>query len=352
MQNIVELPTENSSDEASLWISRIDNGLSVEQEKALREWMAQSPKNHELLLEMAELWDSMDVLGCLSDLFPQPVSRAYARVKTYQAIAASVVFAVLVGVWGAERFQYFSGISGQPSKAIAVVDKVYETAVGEHSTVNFPDGTELVLNTDTLIKVKYTDKHRLFVLDRGEIHINVAHDTLRPLSVLAGKQVIRAVGTAFNVQMFVNQQVELIVTEGRVHVGERIDAAAPVDVLATPKLPKEPLAIAQGAKVILGTPEQSVEKIDPVEIDASLSWRHGNLVFHGESLEEAIAEISRYTSVEFEIIDDRIKKVRVAGLFKAGDVNGLLEALSDNFNISSQRIGKEKVLLSLPSHPQ
>ena len=67
--------------------------------------------------------------------------------------------------------------------------------------------------------------------------------------------------------------------------------------------------------------------------------------FREKTLEEAIHEISRYTSVEFEILDDNIRAVRVAGLFKAGDINGLLLTLRENFQIPSQRVGTERVLL-------
>jgi len=85
--------------------------------------------------------------------------------------------------------------------------------------------------------------------------------------------------------------------------------------------------------------------VEPLEIEAALSWRDGNLAFNGETLEEAIAEISRYTSTEFTLKGDEIKKLRVAGIFKAGDVTGLLLSLEDSFNISSKKTGKEEFTL-------
>jgi transmembrane sensor len=70
------------------------------------------------------------------------------------------------------------------------------------------------------VNITYTAQARVIELQRGEIHIDVAHDTARPLSVLAGGQVIQAVGTAFNVQLEENL-VELIVTQGKVLVQEK-----------------------------------------------------------------------------------------------------------------------------------
>ncbi len=77
-----------------------------------------------------------------------------------------------------------------------------------------------------------------------------------------------------------------------------------------------------------------------------MSWRQGNLIFRGESLEDAVAEIGRYTTVEFVILDDDLRKVRIAGLFKAGDVDGLLATLRENFNISYQHTGDGKIVLT------
>ncbi len=68
--------------------------------------------------------------------------------------------------------------------------------------------------------------------------------------------------------------------------------------------------------------------------------------YRGESLGEVTTEISRYTSVEFVFRDDDLKKVKVAGLFKAGDVDGFLRSLQDNFKLSYQWVGKIKVILS------
>jgi len=101
-----------------------------------------------------------------------------------------------------------------------------------------------------------------------------------------------------------------------------------------------------GASDSLTLLEERVTAVPQAEVAVKLSWQQGNLVFRGESLEDAVKEVGRYTSVEFVFLDEELKKVRIAGLFKAGDVEGLLSALRENFNIVSQRIDGKKVLLS------
>jgi transmembrane sensor len=166
---------------------------------------------------------------------------------------------------------------------------------------------------------------------------------VRPLSVLVGDRVVRAVGTQFNVEIKADQRVEVIVTEGKVLIAvnkvKRPESG--IAVLAGSEIP-----VQAGQRALLGQLEQVTEPIDYDEIDVNLSWREGNIIFRGQPLSEALKEIERYTPIEFVITDDKLKTIRVAGMFKAGDVEGLLETLQQNFNISYEREGAEKIVLT------
>jgi len=93
--------------------------------------------------------------------------------------------------------------------------------------------------------------------------------------------------------------------------------------------------------MILGSADAEVSEISPEDIAVKLSWQQGNLIFRGESLAEAVDEIGRYTTVEFVILDENLKKLRISGLFKAGDVEGLLTTLKENFNINHTQEDKK-----------
>ena len=68
-------------------------------------------------------------------------------------------------------------------------------------------------------------------------------------------------------------------------------------------------------------------------------------MFTGETLAEAMAEVNRYTSVTFEIADEELKQIRIAGRFKTGDVKGLIAVLEQNFNIKTDRVNTGLVVL-------
>jgi len=343
-QNIID-DEEKRVDEASDWLAKIDRELTELEKSALQTWLSLSTRNTEVLLEVAHLWDKMDDLSRLSDLFPQTSKNTAKKNSTwFGALAASVIFIITLGF-----YQDGFNFSAEQS-AVVAMQMNYQTGIGESNTINLPDNSKIVLNTNSFVQVRYTASARVIDLQRGEIHIDVAHDKSRPLSVIAGGKVIQAVGTAFNVEVR-NELVELIVTDGKVLVASRDKNNTKTDNDDIGKrLPNNAMAISKGEKVNLdltGNTIEKVVKVDPVEVAASLSWRQGNLIFRGESLAEAMAEISRYTDIKFELADDeQLQQVQVAGMFKTGDVTGLLEVLSNNFNISYKRVGNDKIILN------
>ena len=337
MSNIYDLsPQERRQDAASVWIARLDRGLNARQAAELQRWMAEHPDNERMILEMASLWDKMDTLGRLSTLFPPP-EKPSSRIPlilgaaagiTVLAVALLLVFAVSL-----------PGHQPHPEPT----EYVYQTAVGEKTEITLADGTALVLNTDSRITVQYTERFRLISLERGELYVDVAPDKRRPLSVVAADQIVRAVGTQFNVRITTDQQIELMVLEGRVRVGVRERSANPLVVEEPILAAGTTRSLAAGESTILGSPE--VAEISPADMEVRLSWREGNLIFRGESLEDAMREVERYTPGEFVFLDQDLKKIRIAGLFRAGDVDGLLATLQENFDIVYRYSEEQKVLL-------
>lgn len=351
MSNIYQFQSESQIyDDASLWVARLDRDLSAAETEALRQWLALSPKHKECLLEMAKLWDRMDSLAVLSELFDPPnVQPRSTRSPdhTAWAVAASVlalVFAlnllIPATLWQAPT------VEQAPLQASSETsDTLYETGIGAHSTVNLPDGTKMMLNTNTQVSVTYSDNERLLILKKGELLVEVAHDKQRPLRVQVGNKMVEAVGTAFNVYLKDDHNFDVIVTEGRVHVKPVTDKTLTVlDIHHTAAIQE----LGRGEKLsVRASQPTEVEAIGLAVINDRLSWRDGNLAFRGETLQDALKELSRYTPDSFKVVDPRIKDVRIAGLYKAGDVDGLLLALKENFNITHLRSSDGVIELSL-----
>jgi transmembrane sensor len=349
MSNVYEIQTnEYRQDEASTWIAKLDRGLTDAETRELQDWMAASAANRELLLQMAEIWDDSNVLSRLSTVFPhtgeQPAREKVSAKKQF-VIAASVLVMMTAGLWAVMSGGLFKAV---PEAEMVASQGVYETAIGDHSTIELSDGSLLDMNTNSLVRVVYSPTARAIYLERGEINIEVMRDKSRPLSVIAGDRVIQAVGTAFNVKLNSSQEIELVVSHGKVLVGVRPEQSN-TTISEQPSLidvaNDNGLLVEKGGFVVLSDAAPEVELLAPKEIEVRLSWADGNLVFRGEPLSDIVEEISRYTTVEFVFLDEDIKKVRVGGLFKAGDVSGFLAALQANFNIVYEQIEDDKILL-------
>lgn len=345
MSNVYPLRTEEQmADDASLWVTRLDRGLSAAETEALNRWLAQHPRHKHHLLETARLWDRMDSLSVLSELFDPPVhpQQNAPRARPVSWTVAASVLAAVVALGVLAPISPWAPTTAVEEPARSAMDNtIYETGVGAHSTVNLPDGTRMLLNTNTLVSVAYTDDQRLLELKRGELHVEVAHEPDRPLRVKAGDNIVEAVGTAFNVYLMDEKNFDVIVTEGRVKIKTLDEQAENDDSTQVQEL-------AKGEKLsVRASRPAPVEPMDKAIIEDRLSWRDGNLVFRGETLRQALAEVSRYTPLTFKIADERIAEVRIAGLYKAGDVDGLLLALRENFRIGHSRSGDGTVVLSM-----
>ncbi|UTW44128.1 FecR domain-containing protein [bacterium SCSIO 12696] len=347
MNNTVVLPNrERVQEQAAQWLAAMDRGLSAQEKHELRDWLSASSLHAETLVHYASAWDLMDILAPIAELLPlsvppKPSKRRNLFPALTTAIAASLVTAALV------LFEPWSSTSTPELRFSAA----HTTQVGEQSEVVLPDQSRLKLNTDTRLKVTYTASARSVELLSGEAYFDVAKDPQRPFVVVAGGRSVTAVGTAFNVELRDQSAVEVLVTEGKVAISDSVEAEAAVhNAITGPAEKKESIYLTVGQKVQLDVAGRGpVTTIEESDVETSLAWQQGMVVFQGESLEQVLAEISRYTSADFEIVDNTIKNIEVGGFFKAGDTDQLLFVLKHNFGIHSQLSGNTWLLSQTPT---
>lgn len=330
--------------QACEWISRFDRGLSVLEEQAFSDWVNISKTHRQCLFEVAQTWDELSVLNELSTLFPlrdnhKPQTRIMLNRKTMGIAASLVVVCCLAWLVNTQNMDFMV------DSTLLVVEA--ETSVGEQRILSLADGSVLHLNTDSLVSVDFSDSRRNVHLLRGEAHFEVAHDEQRPFIVKAQGNTVTAIGTAFNVQITSANHFELLVTDGKVLVKNTYES----NQISDNNGPLHPLAgvgelMIEGQKALVG--QQSIQQLilSDEQVQNDLAWQQGMLVFHGEPLSEALQEISRYTSINFTLADEKVKQRKVAGYFKAGDIQGLLFALENNFNIIYSKDDEQTIVLS------
>lgn len=200
----------------------------------------------------------------------------------------------------------------------------YQTGIGQRSAISLPDGSVATLDTDSQIRVAYSDKERAVYLLKGQALFEVAHDKPMPFQVYAKGQRITAVGTVFNVRIE-GDEVRVSMVEGTVKVRPIPppggDAGEPV---------KE-ITLTAGETIVAAPAKPLVAK--PVEVRDVATWKGGMLVFNDTPLSEAVAEINRYNTRPIAIADTAVGNYRVSGVFKSNDPEHFSQAMAEIFPI-------------------
>jgi len=336
----------NIQELACLWISRMDRGLTTTEQQQLVAWCNQSSLHHDSLLEMASYWDDLSVLNELSALFPLTKKNEKSKLNKfpYLALAASIAIVSIISINALTNESFLPFLPSINEQALTQT-KSFNTQVGQQTSITLKDGSQIQLNTNSLVEVNYSTKQRLLTLVRGEARFDVAKDINRPFTVIVGDKSFTALGTIFNVQKNNLQAMELVVTEGKVLISKataQVNDIKKTLVQASTELATNNLnaiLVVSGEKAIIEEQSASsiatpIEKVSLDQIHRDLAWQQGMLIFEGEPLSKALSEISRYTNSTFEIVDSELADIHVAGYFKAGDIEGLLTSLHSNFGIN------------------
>lgn len=321
-------------DAAGEWIARLEaDDVSDDDRRRFAEWLAEDRRHREVFEAMRDSWHRLDALGALVYGVPEEDARAPARssrrLPAVWAGAAALLLAVGIGLWQGLR----------PPAPVH-----YETAVGHQLSVSLDDGSTIDLNTDTLVEVGYSDTERTIRLVHGEAHFTVEKDAERPFVVHAGDGQVTAIGTRFNVYLTPTRGVEVTVTEGIVEVASAKESAGVADAAALQRRPLRTALVSEGQHVQYEKQVGVVADIATPKVERRLAWRQGMLSFDGETLEEVVAEVSRYTNVRFVIADPELRELQVGGYFKSNDLAALETLLESAFDIDVRREGQRVVL--------
>ncbi len=256
---------------------------------------------------------------------PRHDRRAWIRPTAIAAsvfVAVSLVFGVVLrpGSWGAEHGH-----------------SEYATQLGERSSITLADGSAVVLDTNSRIKVAFDSKVRRVQLLAGQAWFEVAKNQPRSFVVEAGDRRVTAHGTAFDVRLDDHDRVQVTLIEGRVSV----DALSPIG--AGPN-PVEHEDLLPGDQLVFsGTRPATKRKTD---VAKATSWRDGQIIFDDDTLAAAVAEVNRYSAKKIVLADPRLASLRMSGVYIAGHSDSFVETVTANFPIKVTPDSDGRLLLT------
>lgn len=334
--------------EAAAWLSLRDKGMTEEQTTDFMHWLQRDPRNAEAFASLDQVWRSLDPLSVLSEegesprpdrLAPRPKLPA-RRSSGYAWLGIAAALFLGFVAFGAYRWHQ------------ATVPTA-ETLVGGFQEIALPDGSVVQLNTDSAVRIRYTEKLRQIDLVRGEAHFSVAKNAERPFVVGVDNVAVRAVGTAFNVRRRPDS-VEVLVTEGKVQVQDAKRGGSLLGVSshgATPLLEAGEKALvpfsARSRDVSASTPAV-VAPVAPAEVERSLAWQEHRLEFESTPLAEVVQEFNRYNAHKLVIEDPRLAARRFGGSFRVDAYEPFVQLLERSFGVEVRREGQRTLLRSIP----
>ena len=310
--------------EAAVWLVSLhgpDRDRAMEDE--FRAWQARSPAHREAFEKTTDVWQDIPRTQAAQDHLAAraepPVERPVReRSVTWRwAAAAAGMSALVVG----------GGVLVQQWRE----QGVYATVVGEQRSVLLDDGTRMLLNTDTRLRVVYGATQRTVEVTGGEALFEVAKDASRPFVVrVAGSEVV-AVGTAFSVRFIDGPKhddaLTVTLVEGQVNVRPTLGGGGTLaPKVAVLLKPGDRLTLDHGARASSPAVEP---KLDRPNIERAMAWKRNEIAFQDTPLAGAIEEINRYSRTQVALSSEvQQANLDVSGVFRTGDSASFANAVA------------------------
>jgi len=352
-------PTPNAVELAALdWLTRLDRGITPDEERKFERWLAADPRHAEAFAEFGGTWSFLDrvvetpaaVAAKISgeidpDAFAPAASVAAESLgnptpsgsKDNRSQRWKKPSWVLAGLGLAAALAIVSTGERQSRPETQNYAERVVTELGGLQRVNLPDGSVVQLNTGSELEVQFTPSVRRVYLSKGEAHFSIAKNPARPFVVSALGMEVQAVGTAFNVRLN-SESLDVLVTEGQVRLQAETSETVGPAALGTHLL-------SAGEKVSVGRDQLGVAAVEPVrpvqvkpaEIERRLAWQERRLEFADASLAEMVAEFNRFHHVKLVIADAGLAAQRFGGIFNPEDIAGFVRVLEKNFGVVVER---------------
>jgi transmembrane sensor len=319
---------------ASAWIARRDAGMTAVEVEEFTRWVA-VPEHAQAFARHEQTWSFFDRSGPASHgsgLVQQVRFRvARRRYRKIIATSAGAVVLAVVGVFWRQSLLNFGAIAGASARTAVVLLP---------ETLTLPDGSKAELKPGADLAVEFTSQIRRVYLRKGEAHFQVTKDSERPFVVTVARVEVRAVGTAFSVELD-RAAVAVLVTEGRVSV----DQLPRSDAVPAPSRPRILGEVDAGNSFVVeltpasSAPLPAVVPMSGREISERLAWRAPRLEFTGARLADAVMLMNRFSQVRLVIDDPVLNELEISGYFRADNTVMFLHLLEQGLGVKSEPRG-------------
>lgn len=330
-------------EEATEWLIEFRTGQpDAQARQRLDDWLRASPEHVRAYLEVNAIWQNTahhdpqrqvsaeeHIARALAEdnvVALSPGQRSEAAVSVNTGSRDSGRAAVATRRWAIAASAAFLCIA---SGALAwwhfLQTPSYSTQTGEQRSIALEDGSTMLLNSRSRVRVRYSEHERSIELLAGQVLFQVAKDKQRPFIVHSDDVRVRAVGTQFDVNQKPTGTVVTVV-EGRVAVSKVQPGRRTGSVPSLPS-PEPPASIAVSAGEQIATSLATISSPKEVDLAAATAWTQRRLVFDAVALREVAAEFNRYNSRPMVLDGAQVENLVIIGVFSSTDPASLLRFL-------------------------
>ena len=260
-------------------------------------------------------------------------ARRWERARTRAASLRGVVFGS-AGAIAAACVAVCIAIVALPRVVNEPVKNLVETGTAATRTVALDDGSRIVLDRSSRLRVAFTNSGRDVELLDGQAHFEVAKDAHRPFRVRTKSAEVVAIGTMFDVATLPTRTTVTLI-EGRVNVRT---------ITGTPQVESRVEALTPGQQLGITGDGQLLDK-KVVQIENVTAWQRGTIVIDDAPLPEALAAMNRYSMTRIVVLGPSLQSRRVSGTFRIGDVETEAIALQRFFGLRETSRSEREIVL-------
>jgi len=316
-------------DDAERWFVRLlEPDCPTDARAAFEHWLAVDPAHAAAYRDIEQLWkQSKDALK--DPAVMAAASRALLREPAVRAPRRWLIPAFAVGLAALMGLAIVPRWLAPPADPTGIA---YTTAAGQQQAVKLADGSSILLDTDSKVVVRYSERTRRVDLLHGQAQFTVQGNHAWPFVVHAGSGTVTAVGTQFQVRLD-DQATDVALLKGKLAIAAQSPDGATQDASL---LAGQALAYDQSGHI---TP------VHPIDLQQAQGWTQGKLFVHDWRLPALIAEMNRYSDTKLLIGDPSLQDVHISGVFRTNDQQTLLLLLQQGWPIHTRRISATQIEL-------
>ncbi|CUI58917.1 fec operon regulator FecR [Achromobacter xylosoxidans] len=317
--------------QASQWALRLAAGtLAPAEQRRLDRWLARDARHGPALADAERVWALAGECRGLP-LFAQPVPRP--RRSHWRACAASWWRSEPMAPW--RRAVVMAGVALVVAGAAGAPDAVapwladYRSAVGEIRSFDLPDGSHVLLGSNSALDVEYDATTRRVRLLRGEAVFAPAPtgtDEPRRFVVATAGGSMTALGTRYAVRRRDAGHGWIGVLQHRVEVA--LDRPPASGVPNATLLTGESATYSHAGGIVRS-------QIEPAR---GAAWAEGYLVFDGEPLDIALQRIGEFRPGQLVLANRGAARRPVHALFHLDNLDGALATLCAEMHLKLMRL--------------